>query len=372
MIKILYIVSTLKRTGPINILYDIIKYLDPLEQQPHILTLRSEPSNSRIKEFEALGVKIDSLHEDGKILTPVMIHRFRKFVYKTKPDVVHSMGFRPDLLSGFFLQNYVRISSQLNYPFDDFPMTYGAFVGGAMARLTTLAIKRMTVVVACSEDVADKLKRKGLTLPVICNAIDLALFESPTPLQKALAREKLNIPVDAKAVFIFVGVLTERKQPLVAIEAFNKFCDTFANAYLIILGDGDQRGECEKASLPHADHFRFMGNVTDTRPFLTAADYYLATSKAEGMPVSVLEALALRLPIILSDINPHKEIISFNKSAGLLVKTGSEADTVNKMFKIVSADRQSMEDAALSIVSDHLNAKSMSTKFQDLYKTSRL
>ena len=103
MIKILYVVSSLKRTGPINILFDLVKYLDRSRFTPHILTLRSEPPNSRYPEFVKLNVEIDSLHHDGKILTPGAVHEFKKMVTRIRPQVVHSMGFRPDVLSGFFI-----------------------------------------------------------------------------------------------------------------------------------------------------------------------------------------------------------------------------------------------------------------------------
>lgn len=62
MTKILYIVSTLKSTGPTNQLYNIVRYGDNQNYSYTILTLSPEPNDSKIDDFKKLGVRVDTLN----------------------------------------------------------------------------------------------------------------------------------------------------------------------------------------------------------------------------------------------------------------------------------------------------------------------
>lgn len=365
MKTVLFLITTLRRTGPVNILFDLIKYMDKSVYNVHVLTLCAEEGDSRWPEFEAEGITVSTLDLPRGWRFVTVAPRLRRVTQKIKPDIVHSIGFRADVLAAFFLKKFPKVSSQLNYPFDDYVMTYGKKVGGAMAHLTAWALKRYDLTVACASDVATKLARHGVSAKVIYNAIDDARFIPPRPSERAAARARLGLWDDADLVFIFVGVLSDRKQPLVTLEAFLQFHEQHPNAALIVLGDGPLSAACRE--LAHSRRVHFGGNVPDTRPYLTASDVYIATSKAEGMPVSVIEALALRLPVVLSDIHPHREILAIDPGAGRLAQTGSVDGTLEAMRQVAAADLSIMGDHARRIVDQELSASVMSRKFQALY-----
>jgi glycosyltransferase involved in cell wall biosynthesis len=264
------------------------------------------------------------------------------------------------------LGKYRKISSQLNYPFDDYVMTYGKAVGGVMAHLTAWALKRYDVTVACANEVAVKMVARGVSARVIYNAIDDALFVPAESAERQTRREKLGIPADADPVFIFVGVLSDRKQPLVTIEAFLKFQAQHPTATLLILGDGPESDACRALSQGNV-RVIYAGRVDETRSYLAASDAYIATSKAEGMPVSVVEALAMRLPVVLSDINPHREILAIDPAAGILAVTGSVDETAAAIAQLLSQDLKIMGDHARRIVEQELSARVMSRKFEHIY-----
>lgn len=365
MKTVLFLITTLKRTGPVNILFDLIKYMDRSVYNIHVLTLCAEDGDSRWNEFRAEGVAVSCLELPRHWRFVIEAPRLRRIVREIKSDVLHCIGFRADILAALLLSDTPKISSQLNYPFDDYVMSYGTKVGGAMAHLTAWALKRYDYTVACAEDVATKLAEHGVPAKVIYNSIDDARFVPATPSERVAARDQLGLWDDSDLIFIFVGVLSDRKQPLVTIEAFARFQVQYPNSALIVLGDGPLSAACREA----ADGWRvhFAGKVSDTRPYLTASDVYIATSKAEGMPVSVIEALALRLPVVLSDIAPHREILAIDPDAGCLARTGSVEDTLNAMRQVAVADLAVMGNHARCIVDQELSARVMSRKFQTLY-----
>lgn len=365
MKTVLFLITTLKRTGPVNILFDLIKYMDRSVYNIHVMTLCSDEGESRWREFEDLGVTVSGLNLPRGFGFSVAVSRLRRVVDQIKPAVVHSIGFRADLLAAILLNRYSKVSSQLNFPFDDYAMTYGKIVGGAMAHLTVWALKRYDYTVACATDVATRMAERGVSAKVVYNAIDDALFQPVAPTERAALRARLDLWDDADQVFIFVGVLSDRKQPLVAIEAFLRLQVRRPNVAMIVLGDGPLLEACRQLALGQRVHF--AGNVPDTRPYLAASDAYIATSKAEGMPVSVIEALALRLPVVLSDINPHREILAIDEGAGFLARTGSVESTLDAMCKLADSDLVAMGDHARRIIDLELSARIMSKKFQELY-----
>lgn len=366
MKKVLFIITTLRRCGPVNILFDIVKYLDRDRHSAHVLTLCPEEGGSRWHEFVAIGAKVSSLDVSKGIGYGVAAMRLKAGVDAIAPDVVHCISFRADLLGSVCLGKYRKISSQLNYPFDDYVMTYGKAIGCVMAHLTAWALKRYDVTVACANDVAAKMLARGVHARVIYNAIDDALFVPADSAERQTRREQLGIPADAGPVFIFVGVLSDRKLPLVTIQAFLQFQAQLPTATLLVLGDGPEFEACRGLTQGNT-RVIYTGRVGETRPYLAASDAYIATSKAEGMPVSVVEALAMRLPVVLSDINPHREILAIDPAAGMLAGTGSVEETAVAMMQLVTQDLKIMGNHARRIIEQELSARVMSLKFQQIY-----
>ena len=365
MKSIVFIITTLRRSGPVNILFDLVKYLDRSVYKPHIITLCEEEGDSRWGEFEAEGVSLEGLDLPRGWRFFLASGRIKTVVADMQPAVVHCFGFRGDLIGAVHLGQYLKVSSQLNYPFDDYVMTYGKVVGGMMAHLTILALKRYDVTVACANDVALKMQCKGVPAKVVYNAIDDTRFVTSKAGKRSAQRKFLNLWPDAEFVFIFVGILSDRKQPLVALQAFLRFQVLYPKSAMLVLGEGPLSEECKQ--LVDGIRVVFFGNVPDTRPYLAASDIYIATSKAEGMPVSVLEAMAMNLPILLSDIEPHREILAINSEAGLLATAGSVDDTAQAMLKLAQKNLLLMGAHSRQIIDKSLNSRVMSMKFQTIY-----
>ena len=114
--KILYIVSTLKSSGPINVLFNLIKYLNRDSFEPFILTLSPEPKNSSLSRFQKLGVRVHSLNLSRVQGFIIGKYALKRFVEEHCPDVVHTHGIRADMLSAQCLQPYKRVSTIHNYP----------------------------------------------------------------------------------------------------------------------------------------------------------------------------------------------------------------------------------------------------------------
>ena len=237
MNRILYITSTLKRLGPTNQTYGLIKSLDKTNFQPYILTLSPEPEDSRYNDFFNLNVPIYSLNLSRKDMIIKGKKKLIESVRKIQPDIIHTTGIRPDTYTIKYLKQYSQVSTIRNYAFKDYPVKFGPLKGRIMAKNHIKTISKIQYLVSCSNSIAEVYKKKHkIKTRVIQNGVDNEYYSPVVLKEKQQIRKKLNLPQD-KIIFIFVGSLIDRKDPITVISAFQD-AQLNKKAVLLILGEG--------------------------------------------------------------------------------------------------------------------------------------
>jgi len=364
--KILYIVSTLKNTGPTNQLYNIIRFIDKNIFSPSILTLSPEPIDSRIEEFKQLGIKVDSLNLSRFAGIMRGNSKLREYVISNNPDIIHTQGFRPDVMSDKVLRDYNVINTIRNYPFDDYPMKFGNLKGKIMANRHIKAIGRSKNAVACSMSLSEIFyKKHSLKLNFIQNGVNRELYSVPSNEEKKEIREKLGIPQDKK-VFISVGSLISRKDPLTLVKGFLASEAAGNNSLLFIIGEGPLKADIKNIAKDN-NHVILKGQIANVSEYLKAADYFISVSLSEGLPNTVLEAMSSGLPVCLSQISPHMEILNYNNDAGLITNIKDYKMLSSNINKLLNKEYHRMSKAASDIIENHLSSKIMSQRYQRYY-----
>lgn len=359
MLKIAYIVSTLQKSGPVNILYNIIKYLDFKEVTVYIYTLSEEKTNSRRKEFEKLGCNIKKLEVKNIELLTGKVQQVQKQIKQDGIEIIHSHCFRSTLLISKLkkVKKMVTIHADIR---SDYRYAFGFFKSKTITSIFFNSLKKIDVIVCCSKSVRSeitKICKKGVEY--IQNGVDLEFFNLDTT--KIEIRKKLNLDLEKK-IYISVGSLCERKNAYFIAKEFNKI--KLKNEILIFLGDGIQK---EKIKLLGNKNILCVGNVNNVFEYLLSSDYYISASKSEGLPNSVLEALATKIPVLLSEIPSHKEIIEEERKIGFTFKEGDEVEFSLKMDKIRKGNYKEMSESAEKVICEKFNAKIMSSKYLEKY-----
>lgn len=169
------------------------------------------------------------------------------------------------------------------------------------------------------------------------NGINLEHFSKEQVNQKVVAdlQDQHNIPMDA-TVFVFVGRIVEDKGIHELVEAFTALDGI---AYLLLVGSYENEREPVKAEIKETiqNHPRIIhvGFQKDVRPFLAASDVFVFPSYREGFPNVVLQAAAMELPCIVSDINGSNEIITHNDN-GLIVPSKNTDQLKSAMKELVN------------------------------------
>ena len=162
--------------------------------------------------------------------------------------------------------------------------------------------------------------------------IDTKLYAA-VPADRTEYCRNLGIRADA-LILISVGDLIERKGYDVSIRAVESM--KTKNVCLLICGEGPLKGKlsnlCKKQHIEQ--YVRFLGFRNDIKELLRISDAFLLSSKQEGLPRSLMEAMASGLPCVASNIRGNKDLLEDGKG-GFLCNTDNPvmfSESIKKLF----------------------------------------
>jgi L-malate glycosyltransferase len=193
-------------------------------------------------------------------------------------------------------------------------------------------IRRVDTIQCISRDTHERLIAAGYPasrLRMIPNAVDLSRFEA----ERRPSGDVVRVA--------YVGRLRRVKGVGVLLDAWRLLAGE-GGARLVIAGDGDQRAELEAQldRLGLRDTVELAGEVADVSGVLRETDVYVQPSFMEGMPNSVLEAMAASLPIVATRVGGNQDLVTDGDN-GLLVPPGDAA-------ALAAAIRRLIRDPALA------------------------
>lgn len=146
----------------------------------------------------------------------------------------------------------------------------------------------------------------------------------------AQLRRRFDLPV-GKRVFAFMARLTDQKRPLdfLALARRRRMYD---DEHYVLVGDGVLGSLCEAFIQDHdLDNVTWIKNIPDTRPFWVCVDGLIVTSAYEGLPIVVLEALAMGKPVLATDVGEIGKILEDHQAGFLVPDVGDVAAMAAKV-----------------------------------------
>lgn len=365
-IRVLYLMTSFRKSGPTQVIINIIKNLDQKKFDPVLVTLYDEQIDSDMAEVLPY-VSAHYLIKTGK--KAIIIGKTKileRVLTELHPDIIHSTGVFPEFAVAQMKRFNLFITLH-NFMFDDYLTKYGKMKGMLLAKMELSAVRKSEKVVTCSESLSKIYKEKlGLSYEFIRNGVDIEQYSMPVEAEKRKIRKKLSLPENA-LIFVYTGQFIERKNVPFLVKNYVKVFGNSEKIYLLLLGAGPELDGLQKEYQKYRN-VDFRGNVSNISYYLKACDVYISTSKSEGLPNGVLEAMATGLPVILSNIAPHKEIINIDAMAGVLYDQEKEMDFIEKLELISESDVKQMGTAAYNVVHQNFNAYKMSIKYQECYE----
>lgn len=141
--------------------------------------------------------------------------------------------------------------------------------------------------------------------------------------------------------FVACGRLTYQKGFDLLIESFAEFAKKNTEWNLVLVGDGEQRGELEEAIHRHQleERVKITGYTTEVRRYLQEASAYLLSSRWEGFPMVLTEAFEMGLPVVAYDITAVQPLVTEGVE-GILAKSYDTKEFAEKMLKMAECSQE--------------------------------
>lgn len=315
---VLFLCSRLVRDGTTVQLLNVLHHLGP-GFRTTVAALSSGCDATLVHALRASGAAVTGF--DRATLALASAARDLKGA-AADADLIVSFGIRADLLNAVVRHGRSRAAILHNVPSLDYVMLYGRLKGRLMAAAHRAAVARLDTGIAVSRTVANHYAGFVRHVRTIPNGIDTDHFRPIAPSERELQRATLGVPASCRLA-VAVGGLIARKNHQTLIEAMARA--SLPDTTLAILGEGPDRLAMEALARAAGVAVELPGKV-DVRPWLQAADLFLSASRAEGLPNAVMEAAACGLPLLLSDIPPHRELLATMPEGGLLFAPDNPAD----------------------------------------------
>jgi glycosyltransferase involved in cell wall biosynthesis len=170
---------------------------------------------------------------------------------------------------------------------------------------------------------------------------------------------------------VAISRLVDVKNPFLMLSAFRMSADQ--NTLLTYIGDGPMRNALIKRSknITLENQITFTGLIPREKVFehLVNADLFVSTSLGEGLPIAVLEAMACRCPVILSDIPPHREIAEAVDFIPLIYPDDVKgfAREIRRFREMPIAERKEIGQKCRKLVEDCFSLSAMHAGYTEVY-----
>lgn len=276
----------------------------------------------------------------------ISVYKMYKVFRKEKPFIIHSMTPKAGLVSmlaGFLARVPHRIHTFTGLIFP----TERGFKRLLLLNIDRLICHMATIVVPEGHGVKNDLLKSKVThkhLEVIANGnfngVDLEYFKSDLYSSNALQEIKDKHAInDNEFIFSFIGRMVPDKGVEELVRTFCKVVDEYDFSRLILVGDFydnlDPVSHETFESVMNNKKIIHIPKQIDIRPYLAISDVFVFPSHREGFPNTVLEAGAMGLPCIVTDINGSNEIIK-NGINGIIINKQNENELKDAMIYLIT------------------------------------
>ena len=354
--RVLHVIDSFDLGGAQTALLNLLRATNRDRYEPEVACMHGR--GVFWNEFGNLGIPVHSL-SPWKWL-PLYVPRLAALIWSRRFDIVHCHLFGANWIAKP-LAALCGVPVRINHDQCNDALRYESRFAFAMDRFTNRWSSHVCAVSASTRDFLVKRERlPDAAVSLIYNGVDLARFDPPA------TKPRLD-----RFVVLGVGRLHPQKNFALFLEVAAQLVRRGLAVEFRLAGTGPEEAALRTRAreIGIDDCVQFLGHVHDTRHLYACADALLMTSRFEGTPLTILEAMAMRTPIVAPQLDGIGEILRHDEDA-LLIEP-PERDLFVQAIERLAADAglaARLADSAHTKVRTHFSAGAMAAQVEAIYE----
>ena len=369
--------------------FNLYRFRLPLMQElvAHgVQVLAISPAGEYSPLFKQHNIEFVPFEFDRLSFNPIavlgVIRRLTKLLQELRPDLLHTFTLRPNAYGGIAgrrarIPVIINTITGLGSLYSDDLGARGALARLGVNSLTRRALSGAAAVIFQNPDdqnyyLEKRLCRSEQMRLIVGSGVDVSLFSSQavSSNRKAALREELKIAPN-EIVVIMIARLLSSKGVREFLQAAERLGD---RGRFLLIGDPDPGNPStltEENLQPHLSHGNVIapGHQKNIPEWLAISDIYTLPSYGEGLPRTVLEAMAMGLPIVTTDVPGCRETVTNGENGFLIPARNSEA-LVEALKRLIEnpAIRTAMGQRSREIVESRFSNCVILRQYLNLYQ----
>jgi len=342
----------------------IVNLVTELRHEFDVSVVCLHEKGSMAGRLEDLGISVE-VYRFKTRWSPASLWRLARYLRREGAEVVQSHLYGPNV-SGIAAATLAGVPVRI-------ATVHGMeHWGTSRQQRADRWMDRWRQAVLCVSEAVRKMYLENTDCPpgkcrTIPNGVDLSRLQDPRPRTEVLG--ELGIPSGNKVVGVVARLVGEKNLSLF-LEAAAEIRGVREDVSFLIVGYGDQREALERqaGALGLGDAVRFTGLRSDVPDLLGVMDCFLLTSRTEGLPVVLLEAMGSGVPVVATDVGGVGEIIR-SREDGFLVPPGDRDGLVSGALAILDHPERAAELQRVGRRwAEEFSIENVARKHADLYR----
>ncbi|MFD1359100.1 glycosyltransferase family 4 protein [Fictibacillus halophilus] len=359
--KILFVITKSEWGGAQSHLYELVKDLKSRKHVPVVIVGEDGELKERLEKINVRVIILKSLIREVRPIKDVIsIIKLKSFIKRINPDLIHLHSSKAGLIG--------RISGRLVRKPIIFTAHGWAFTEGTSSskRGIYILVERFvggfTDKIICVSEFDRQIAIKNNVAPegrliTVHNGVENI---------KSITHKKKS-PNNIVPKIIMVARFSPQKDYKTLVEALSKVEGKYE---VLLVGEGELLSETQSyvRELNLTDKVHFLGMRKDIPELLDSSDIFVLSTNYEGLPLSIIEAMSKKLPVIATDVGGVSELIEQNLT-GILVKNRDANGLAENIDFLIKNPKKRVEmgNAGFQKYSTEFSLQNMLTKTHEIY-----